>query len=388
MSQNQEIKKFIKRGALFCLPLFLFFAISFLLLLKSGELNSPDQIIQFHQNSRSSLVGFAYSDPFRYFKLQSVLNRKPEIIMLGSSHTGYFRSVFFNSPDVFYNANIIGSQLQDFYIFLKHLPTKDQPKIILLGLDPAPFNQRCSSWHDYQELNQQYSSTFNASNPLHAWQFGYLQIYQDYLAGKFSLRDLPKLLHHPSELGLNAIVNQTGYVWDGTLNNTKDTFRRLTESDQSFKERTMTHFFGNEPKQKCPEMAARTTAEVKRFLAESQSRKILVVGFITPYTQALYRQMKQIGHQYDYLFNLGSSLRPLFNQFGFHLYDFSDSTTAHLSDQEMMDEDHPSEKASLKIFLQMRAHEPALWPYTNAPHLEKRLNQAPNHLFVFDKSEF
>lgn len=388
--ERQEIKKFIKNGLLFCSPLILFFGLSFLVLYSSGELESLDQIVKTQQNSKSSLVGLAYSDPLRYLKLQTVLTRKPDIIMLGSSHTAYFRSTFFNSPEIFYNASIGGAYPQDFRIFLNRLSAEAQPKVILIGLDPAWFDTVCN-WSNYDVLDNQYTSKFSASNPFRAWQFGYTQLYKDYFSGKFSRRDISQIFQTFENFGLNAKINQSGYRWDGTPIDTKQIALRLTESDESFRKRTAADFFSQQPERqkKCEEKSRQTSSEIKKFLSQSKFRKIQVIGYITPYNKAVYQELRQMKKKYEHIFKLGSGLQPIFNQFGFNLYDFSNIAAANLADKEMLDEVHASEKASLRLFLIMQSSEPKLWPYIDPPYLKKRLNQAaPNNLFIFGENEF
>lgn len=385
-----EVKKFFTRGLIFALPLILFFGFSFFVLFFSGELTSIDYVVNYQKSHRSSLVGWAYSNPLRYFKLQSVLVRKPEIIMLGSSNTAYFRSAFFNSPTVFYNASTGGAFLQDFLIFLNLIPIKDQPKIIFAGLDPNFFDARCH-WSDYFELSGQYTTGFNDQNSFKAWQYGFTQLYKDYFFGKFSLRDLPKFLHPDGNFGINAVINKNGYRWDGsgTPTSPQHVYQRLTESDQTFQQRIVADFFSRpELKKTCEEKKRQTINEVKQFLSQSKTRGIYVIGYIIPYTPVVYKQMREMGNKYDHVLRLGSSLKPVFEQFGFKLHDFSDLAKINISDKEMTDESHPSEKAALKLFLQILSREPVLWPYSNASYLKKRLEQAPNNLFVFENEEF
>lgn len=388
-TEHQEIKKFLKTGILFCLPLILFFGLSFLALWTSGELASLDQMVKIQQSSPSSLVGLAYSDPLRYLKLQTVLTKKPEIIMLGSSHTAYFRSAFFSSPNIFYNASVGGAYPPDFRVLLNRLPRQEQPKIIFIGLDPAWFDTVCN-WQDYDFLDGQYTAEYNQANPFRAWQFGYIRLYQDYWAGRFSLGDLPKIFHTSDHFGLNARINQSGYRRDGTPIDTKQISRRVAETDEEFQKRTVTDYFSQYPerKQKCEEKFSQTVSEIKKFLSQSRSREIHVIGYVTPYNNTVYQELRQKGEKYEHIFRLAAVLKPVFDQFGFKVYDFSNLAKVNIPDQEMLDEVHTSEKASLRLFLIMRVREPKLWPYTDPAYLKKRLKEATSHLFVFDENEF
>lgn len=387
--ERQEIKKFIKNALIFCLPLTLFFGISLFLLLISGELTPLDKMVRHQRKHQSSTIGLAYSDPLRYIKLQSVLARKPEITMLGSSHTAYFRSIFFKSPPIFYNASVGGAYPQDFRIFLNRLPKENQPKILIVGIDSEWFDEVCN-WQDYSSLDNQYSVEFNASNPFKVWQYGYTKIYKDYFNGKFSLQDVYKLSKKSDRFGLNAIVNKSGYRWDGTPIDAKEIAKRRNETNEEFTERTVANFFSEhtERSKKCPKKFNQTTSEIKKFLAQSKSRGVYVIGYITPHANGVYQKILESEKNFSHISKIAPSLKPIFERFGFKLYNFVNIGSAGIPDQEMLDQVHASEKASLRILLLMQKNDPKLRAYLNLPYLKEKLGKASDNLFVFENDEF
>lgn len=385
INEKLEIKKFVIVGIIFSIPLVLFFSLPILFLVDSGELKSLDELVALQQNSKQSILGLAYSDPLRYIKLQSVIMRKPTIIMMGSSQTSYFRSAFFKSPDIFYNASIGGAFPQDFNIFLSRIPTEDQPKIIIAGFGSDYFNTLCNE-QDYGALDSQYTKLFNSSNPYQSWQFGYTQIWKDYLAGKFKLSDWKKLFSSPS-FGMNGIFSDSGYRWDGTSIHLKTITRRLTEGEENFQKNSLAVYFNSRPRGLCNKKFNRSVNEIKKFLSQSRLRGIYVIGYLTPHAHVVYERLKDES-RYDYVFKMFPTLKPVFRDYGFNLYDFSDITFAGATDLSMIDQGHSSENASLKMLLLMLSHEPVLKPYVDRPYLVKRLKTAPDNLFVFGMDEY
>jgi len=382
---KKEIKKFGVTAVVFAIPIVLFFAFSTFFLVGSGELKSLDELVTIQQNSKSSIIGLAYSNPLRYIKLQSVLKRKPTIIVMGSSQTSYFRSALFNSPDVFYNASIGGSFPQDFNIFLSRIPVKDQPKIIIAGFGSSYFDSICDG-QDFGVLYDQYTESFNSSNPSLAWRFGYIQVWKDYFAGKFKLSDWKKLFSS-SNFGMNGVIKDSGYRWDGTSIDTRSISKRLTEGEENFQKNSLAVYFGPERSKPCDQKFNRSVNEIKKFLSQSKSRGIHVIGYLTPHAHVVYERMKH-EKSYDYVFKMFSTLEPMFREYGFKLYDFSDIAFAGASDLSMIDQGHSSENASLKMLLVMLSREPALKPYVDRSYLTKRLKTAPNDLFVFGMEEY
>src|SRR3989344_1772753 len=106
--QKKELKLFFRRGLVFAAPYLIFFIFTTYLFVASGELASIKNVVRRQQlGKREILLGLAYSNPIFYYKLHSVLKRKPEALVLGSSRTMQFRAQFFSDPAIFLTPAVV-----------------------------------------------------------------------------------------------------------------------------------------------------------------------------------------------------------------------------------------------------------------------------------------
>src|SRR4051812_47220692 len=97
------VQRFLKKLILFSIPMLLILLLPIYIYWVSGELNTIDQIVNEQMNSSvPTITGFAYLNGAGY-KFKSILRRKPEVLVLGTSRVMQFRSDFFKNPRSFYN---------------------------------------------------------------------------------------------------------------------------------------------------------------------------------------------------------------------------------------------------------------------------------------------
>ncbi|OGE78690.1 hypothetical protein A3J19_05025 [Candidatus Daviesbacteria bacterium RIFCSPLOWO2_02_FULL_41_8] len=378
-----DVKKFIIRGLIFATPIALFFGISFYVLFTSSELESWDSIVQKWMSDDPVQVGMVYSTLPRYLKLASVLARKPDIIVMGSSRSNQVRAGFFKKPDKFYNAQIGGSTIEDYGIFLNKIPTDSQPKVILLGLHPEFFDNSCRS-ADTKTIEEEYSQKFGQSGSFKAWEYGYKQLYLDYFGGKFKLKDLSKLGNDSGKIGLNAILHNAGYRNDGSYFDGRVMADLLSHPrNDSYKDTFKNQFFSNEIKQTCPDNHAYAINQVSEFLKNSSSRNIYVIGFMPPLASIINKTIG-VDKKYGYIKNLDSDLKPLFEKYKFGFYNFVDFSKLDPEDKEMIDPTHGSEKTMLRVIISMLRDNQTLKRYTDINYLNNLLKSSKNNFFVFE----
>ena len=64
--------------------------------------------------------------------------------------------------------------------------------------------------------------------------------------------------------------------------------------------------------------------ELGRFLESCETRGIHVVAFLPPFAHVVYSELRSRPVEYGYLRELPERLRPVFERFGFPLFDFGD----------------------------------------------------------------
>ena len=112
----------------------------------SGELASIDSVIR-KQERDNKLIFYSMelADGTPYYKFQSVLARKPEVLVMGSSRVLQFREQFFDKTSKFYNAGGPFGTVRHFRIFLESIPQELLPELVVVGLDHHYFN----SWDSF-----------------------------------------------------------------------------------------------------------------------------------------------------------------------------------------------------------------------------------------------
>ena len=376
---DKDTKKFFIRSFIFSLPIISLLGISTYILWISGELISLDKIV----NKKGYFVaGLSYGNPLRYVKLNTLIQKSPQIIVMGSSRVSLWRDKFFNEG-LFYNAYVGGNQIEDYLIFLKKIPTNKQPKVIFVGFDSDLFdNYACpiNNSETIKNLEYQYTKEYRKSNGFRVWKYGYTQIYKDYFTNRFKLKDLKNT---NDRIGLNALVNGNGFRNDGSYLNNK-LISELIKNPIKPEERLLKeHGLNKVGKISCSDKLNYSFDEVDKFLKEAKSRGIYVVGFLTPYARIILKNTGLSNYKNDQSAYLGMR----FNKYGYNFYNFSDPdiNRGDLIDDEMIDPSHGSEKTGLRMLLYMLENESKLEDYANINYLKKMLTNSKNNFFVFEQ---
>jgi len=372
----QRLQEFSAKLGLITLPCFAVLGFSFFLLFASGELSSPTEIVQQQKEGFPSLVGIAYSDPVRHFKLELTLLRKPAVLAIGTSRVLQFRAHFFNNDRSFYNAGGIIARAHDFSDFLNHIPLGNEPEVILIGLDQNLFN----SAHPHSTLDRVRSH----HPPLLGWfkiyQSCWAVVYKDYFKHKFSIRQLIFKKTARRDIGFNAFANDEGYREDGSYRYGRFLKKPVDITDRFNPKLEMVvrgqgHFAYGDT------VSADAQQALALFLKTCKERNIHVVGFLPPYAHPIYETLKRSG-KHSYIFQLEPVLKRLFQQHGFDFYNFSDLATTGASEQEAIDGYHASEKAYLRLLILMSESSRTLQKYVDLNRLKNLLKTSASDFQV------
>ncbi len=366
-----EVKKFIKKALIFSFPYLIFFAFTFYLFIRSGEAVSIDSIIKRQKSGEPILLGLAYTNPIFYYKLHSVLERTPRVLVLGSSRTMQIRSVFFSDVASFYNAGGGVSRLKDFRIFLEKIPRGQEPNLIIIGLDHNFFSARWDASVLDEDSFERYD-TYDAAIRIMAMKWPTL--YHDWFQNKFSIHTL-KQYDETRRIGLNALMNNNGFRNDGSRldailmkSTSEEHLRSIIEWDGKF------FSDGINPQ---------ALEELSLFLSEARERDITIIGFEPPFAPSLYQDLLRSQEHLGYIFKLEPELKPLFQKYGYSLYNFTDALFFGSSDQEMLDAIHGSEKTYLRLFIAMAKVDYFLASLIDIAKLEEALRTSINPYQVF-----
>jgi hypothetical protein len=281
-----------------------------------GEYSDIKEVITVQDNDESVIFGLAYSNPDIEYKVENVLQKRPEILVIGTSRTMQFTASSFDGS--FYNAGGVVNKISQIPVLLEYLKEQGYiPKTIILGLDQYFFNEAwdpVSYDHDFAERIANHGISFKP-NPT--------KILQDAFKGKIRVG---KLIISKN-IGINARMNKNGFRGDGTYyyggliengisldKDFNDTYSRICNGDRRFE-------FSDHINTKAIE-------EFRKVALFCGKNDILLLSFLPPYAPSVWKKMEETG-KYRYIGEiypaLQASLSGVNNQYVFDLSCMADS---------------------------------------------------------------
>jgi hypothetical protein len=336
-------RKFLILSFIFSLPLICFIGIPSYILWKTGEeFINIDKIIL---TNDKYLIGYAYDEKnYGYIKWLKVTNQKYKIITLGTSIVLQFRYQMFTSP--FYNAGYTIGSIWDFIPFLENISSP--PEYLIIGLDQYMFNE---AWNKGKKKSdkEKWKNSFSK----YPTAITMTRIWKDILCRKynFSFPSNDKITY----IGLNAFVNNKGIHNDGSMyygseihnllhddsyrsNLFQDTFDRIEKGINRFE-------YGDH-------IDENAIKELEQLLQYCNNRHINLIAFLPPYANTVFENMDKSG-KYNYIMEIYARSKPIFDSYGFELYDFSTVESCNSNDNEVIDGFHGGEVTYLKMLIEM-----------------------------------
>lgn len=341
------IKKMLLFLVLFALPI----CGNWLFLLNSGELLPIKEIVNRQlQTGENYLVGLATRNQGYYYKREMYFQHKPTVFVHGSSRVMQFKKDYFSHS--MFNSGGTMSSVNEGYSFIKEVFAKHKPEIMIMGIDYWWFNKNVIA------------PTTTIKPPLelsHRISFrSYLLPYKWLWQGKinfaeyFQQMDPLNLLRntYPRGIGVDAIVNRSGFAPDGSYVYTKYVIGKEPSIDPHFSH-NLALIKMNDPH--FEQGAVVDETHFKNFmdmLAYLQEQNVKVILFIPPIAPTV------TGHLQN--FTLIEDLRKKLNKAGILYYDFHDPKFLSINDCEFLDGTHGGEVLYARILEWMADHEPQL----------------------------
>lgn len=381
------MKKFMVRSSIFMSPILLIAALTAWVLHTGGEFVSVDEVVRRQSNGERVLWCPAYTSPLKYYKLRGAQAARAKVVALGTSRILQIRQEFFRPEIRFFNAGNGIERLGQMRKFLEGLTKEQAPELLIISLDQNFFNE---GWDNFKDDNYERELSRNSGSVnilIKSWD----RVIADYMKGKFSVGDLKG---RPSEatgeirIGINSIVNSNYFRPDGThhygkyiLESTADPPDEGSEFASTFDmmKRGVIYFRHGR------DVSAEAVRHLRGLLAYCSNRNIKVVAFLPPYAVAICEKIKAMRNEYSYMFKLRETLAPVFDEFGFELFDFTDPGSIGSDRREYYDGFHASEKAYLRMFIKMAGSGKLLKEYGEDPEsLKLRLAGTKGPYEVFE----
>lgn len=352
------MKKFLKTILLFLLPIALTAGLFYAALLRSGELCDTHAAAQSLAEGEPLFMGLAYRDDTRAIKQLVASEKKAELLVLGTSRSMQFRGGFFET-DSFYNAGGAVAFAPDFLPFLQSLPKDALPSRLLVVLDQYFYNE---SWGAKEQWPGEKPYTFTkAQGSAYLWR-----AMQNYASGRFSLKNA--LFPQENTLGLAAAGRGSGFYPDGSYSYGRQALDPSLGSDVGFQDTYQRIFLGTNRFEFGDTPCAFDLAATEELLAFCKENGIQVTAVLPPYAPSVYQRMESSG-KYGYLDALMPALKPVFEQYGFEIFDYT--YLPETNDAQYIDGFHGSDRVYAALCARLADDSAFLSPYLDGAFLRQ-----------------
>lgn len=327
------------RFFIFFAPIILLLSVPVYVLWSSGEFFYTVERATFNEQ----LVGYAYnSTNYQRIKWYRMSKDEPfQIMAIGSSRTLMFEANMFSER--FYNCGFTIRKLNDVITFLKSLPVDKLPKNIIIGLDQWMFNSEWSA--GIEDVNKSdYQSGFKVTPNIH----DIITVYEDLYKGKYKLNQVN---NHSDYLGLNAQLNDMGLRPDGSMS-----YGNRPIDDDDFKSgfsKSLRYIRGGNSRFKYGDsIDGEADKGILEILSFCRKNNIVLVGFLPPFPNTVVTELKSGNHQY--IWEIHDLLEPLFNLYGYEIFDFTDASKLGIHDKDFIDGFHGGTDAYQRILSEIK----------------------------------
>ena len=368
------MKAFLIKLSFFLAPVLLFVLPPYYHLYSSGE-NFKD-IEQTIAQKENFLIGYTHNEQnYAYLKWKTITTRpKLDVMVLGSSRALPFREKMFDAP--FYNAGYTIKTLNDFIPFLEGIPKEKHPKYLIVSLDQWMFNENSHNL-DTTPDKKSWSNSFKKI-PNNRLCF---KIWKNFLSGKAKLSVAKP---NDNKIGLNAILNNTGFKNDGSMYYGLQISKLIKEDETAMDfqcSATLNRIrIAGSKFQYGDKINSKALSKLSEVVKYCEQHKIKLIAFFPPYADKVYKAMKESG-KYHYLDELTKSVEPILAKHEF--YDFSTVSNCGSNDQEVIDGFHGSEVTYQRMLIKMLKANSVLNKTTELSRLEDDLAKRENRYIIY-----
>jgi len=361
--------RFVITFLLYSLPVIAIFAFPLSVYVQGREFTTLSSVIEAQQGSPDILFSLAYSSVNKTYKKMLLQEREAEIVALGSSRVGQFRNQFFLAPEKFANASNAAVDIQEMTDFVRNLDPDSSVRLLIVGFDQRHFDP-----HDHLPSEVEHVTLFERVKNILSGQWK--KVYVDYMHHKFTLTQLSRAQAESADVGVLALINKNGFLPDGSYYEGKiigDAARLEVLSAAIVEERSKLERVQRQFQYQGP-ASEESREKLRTFLEVCRDRHIDVIAILPPYAPALYPQRATDADAPGFAGDeLSRSLADVFAEFNVQLFDYSNARTVGIQDSEFADILHGTDKAYLRILIDMAKRSTIVDKVVDQAALEKTL---------------
>jgi hypothetical protein len=167
-------------------------------------------------------------------------------------------------------------------------------------------------------------------------------------------------------VGISALIDDSGYRNDGSYDpgttiylSQDDTLALVAEGADGFQYSTT--------------ISQGALQVLDTFLAACRARGIYVIGFVPPFSPAVYSAVISQPDHFGYMSSLSPDISAIFKKYNFAFYNFTNPTPLGITSLDMQDGLHVTERGSLIEFTKMAETNTTLGQYVDTAFLKNIL---------------
>lgn len=310
-----------------------------MVLVGSGEAWSVDRVLAFQRSHDDSRFLRALDQAFYAFKYRGIEERRPSILVLGSSRTMKFRAGMFGERGSgFFNAGGMVNSLSDLHAFCFTRPPARVPDTLILGIDLWWLNDRVQPTYRFEEeIDRNRAWTFDQHIVGLRWLLLRPSVVGSELLSLAARRD-------SNSIGLGAREGRGGFRPDGSFATAVPVPRPgdafVDREDPPIIDRVRTATANFIPAEG---VSPARLAMLASVLDEYQRQQRLVIGYLPPFSSAVAQQLATDRRQGAFFAEFRRVVPALFRALGFPVVDASDTGALDMDDRAMSDGFHGEE---------------------------------------------
>lgn len=364
------MRRFLKIIALFLVPVALVYALFTAVLWRSGELTPTQAVVEKTLAGEVRVFGLAYREEGRPYKQKMAGEKAARLLVLGTSRSMQFRGGFFET-DSFYNAGGALPFLPQGLNFLSRMPEESLPDQLLLVLDQYFYNE---TWATIDEKRDTEAYLFETDlKPFTTLR----RVMAGAADGKYSVW---QVLQTPQDaIGMSAAARGAGFYADGSYTYGTAVLHPEKSDDAGFQD-TLARIAQNTNRFEYGDtVSGYNYAETEKLLQFCAAHEIEVTAIIPPYAPTVWATMRDSGN-YTYIEKLLPTLAPLFAQYGYEIFDYTD--LPETTDAMYIDGFHGSDRVYALICAKLAEESKSMGHYFNKEKLMALFTAAGNPLTV------
>jgi len=368
------MKKFLIRFTLFALPFVLYLSGTFTIAYYTGESFSYSSVLDMQESDNNLLYSPYELEATFSYKVSYLQNYAPEVVILGSSRSLQYRSMFFNrNRDVVYNAGGHTWGLQEMLWMTEYFDSDSLPDVIIMALEQPDFRAQDSFAYRPLPIDPDESS-------LDRSVAGIANVTSAILGDRMTLSQI--LSPDESRLGLAALSFGHGFRFDGSFQVAQtilDTLDERRERHRIALQEQSTSYFSP-----ATAISTHNLGQVENLLQWAIENDIYVIAYFPPFSESIYEGMMASG-EFSYMPESSDALTTLFDTYDFPFFDFSNPAWLGAGDEALYDGIHAGEWLYMRIHTEMlRALPDVLGDYADVETLEAWMAASDN---LFDVPE-